>query len=95
MGLTILVTYFERFKNGAFKIAKKTGVTIVPIYLHNVHRVFEGNGHWLGHPENVTVNILDTIDKALELTDKQETKQYDFMKFLVNIYLKAQKDYLN
>ena len=24
------------------------------------------------------------IDKALELTDKQETKQYDFMKFLVN-----------
>ena len=52
----------EPFKNGAFKIAKKTGVTIVPIYLHNVHRMFEGNGHQLGLGVNVSVNILDPIN---------------------------------
>lgn len=52
----------EPFKNGAFKIAKKTGVTIVPIYLHNAHRLFEGNGHQLGLGVNVSVNILDPID---------------------------------
>lgn len=53
----------EKFKNGAFKIAKKTGVTIVPIYLHNVHRAFEGNGHVLGHP-HITVSVLDPIDTS-------------------------------
>lgn len=52
----------EPFKNGAFKIAKKTGVTIVPIYLHNAHRLFEANGHQLGKGVTVSVNILDPID---------------------------------
>lgn len=52
----------EPFKNGAFKIAKKTGVTIVPVYLHNVHRMFEGNGHQLGKGVNASVNILDPIN---------------------------------
>lgn len=51
----------EKFKNGAFKIARKTGVTIVPIYLHNVHLAFEGNGHVLGHP-HISVSVLDPID---------------------------------
>lgn len=51
----------EPFKNGAFKIANKTGVTIVPIYLHNVHRLFEANGHLLGRPD-ISVNILEPID---------------------------------
>ena len=52
----------EPFKNGAFKIARKTGVTIVPIYLHNLHLMFEANGHQLGKGVNVSVNILDPID---------------------------------
>ena len=52
----------EPFYNGAFKIAKKTGVTIVPVYLHNVHRMFEGNGHQLGKGVNASVNILGAID---------------------------------
>lgn len=48
------------FKNGAFKIVMKTGVTIVPIYLHNVHRTYEGNGCMVT-PADVTINILDPI----------------------------------
>lgn len=51
------------FKNGAFKIVQKTGVTIVPIYLHNSHFLFEGNGMSIGSPE-VTVTILDPIETA-------------------------------
>lgn len=52
----------EPFKNGAFKIARKTGVTIVPVYLHNIHRLFEANGHQLGKGVKVSVNILDPIN---------------------------------
>ena len=49
------------FKNGAFKIAMKTGVTIVPIYIHNVHYSYEGNGCMVT-PADITVNILDPIE---------------------------------
>lgn len=51
------------FKNGAFKIVQKTGVTVVPIYLHNSHLIFEANGMRIGSPE-VTVTILDPIETA-------------------------------
>lgn len=51
------------FKNGAFKIVQKTGVTVVPIYLHNSHMIFEANGKRIGSPE-VTVTILDPIETA-------------------------------
>ncbi len=51
------------FKNGAFKIVQKTGVTIVPIYLHNSHLLFEANGKQIGSP-HITVNILDPIETA-------------------------------
>lgn len=49
------------FKNGAFKIVQKTGVTVVPIYLHNSHMIFEANGKRIGSPE-VTVTVLDPIE---------------------------------
>lgn len=51
------------FKNGAFKIVQKTGVTVVPIYLHNSHMIFEANGKKIGSPD-VTVTILNPIETA-------------------------------
>ncbi len=51
------------FKNGAFKIVQKTGVTVVPVYLHNSHLIFEANGMNVGSPD-VTVTILDPIETA-------------------------------
>lgn len=51
------------FKNGAFKIVQKCGATIVPIYLHNSHLIFEANGMNVGSPD-VTVTILDPIETA-------------------------------
>lgn len=63
------------FKNGAFKIAMKTGVTIVPIYLHNVHYTYEGNGCMVT-PADVTVNILDPIETgALTRADMQKLNE--------------------
>lgn len=60
------------FKNGAFKIAMKTGVTIVPIYLHNVHYTYEANGCMVA-PADVTVNIFDPIETgALTRADMQQ-----------------------
>lgn len=64
--------YPAEFKNGAFKIAAKTGVTVVPIYLHNVHYTYEGNGCMVT-PANVTVNILDPIETgSLTRSDMQQ-----------------------
>lgn len=64
--------YPAEFKNGAFKIAMKTGVTIVPIYLHNVHYTYEGNGCMVT-PADVTVNFLDPIETgSLTRSDMQQ-----------------------
>ena len=51
------------FKNGAFKIVAKTRVKVVPICLHNVHLVYEGNEHCIG-PADITVTVLDPIETA-------------------------------
>lgn len=53
--------YPADFKNGAFRIVKKTGVTLLPIYLHNVHRGYEGNGCMVC-PADVAVNFLEPIE---------------------------------
>ncbi len=51
------------FKNGAFKIAQKTGVTIVPIYMRNVHKVFEGNENVI-QPAEIYVKVLEPIETS-------------------------------
>ncbi len=51
----------DEFKNGAFKIVQKTGVTVVPIYLHNVFKVLEGSNNMIT-PTDVKVIILDPIE---------------------------------
>ncbi len=51
----------DEFKNGAFKIVQKTGVTVVPIYMRNVFNVLEGNGSVVT-PTDVHVTILDPIE---------------------------------
>lgn len=53
----------REFKNGAFKIVRKTGVTVVPIYIRNVHLVYEGNERCIA-PADVTVTVLDPIETA-------------------------------
>lgn len=49
------------FKNGAFRVVRKTGVTVVPIYIHNVHLVYEGNERYV-QPADITVTVLDPIE---------------------------------
>lgn len=51
----------DEFKNGAFKVAQKTGVTVVPIYIHNIHLTYEGNGRRVA-PADISVNVLDPIE---------------------------------
>lgn len=63
------------FKNGAFKVVRKTGVTVVPVYLHNVHRMYEANEHCVG-PTNVTVTVLDPIEtKDMSRADIQKLNE--------------------
>ena len=51
----------DEFKNGAFKIVQKTGVTVVPIYIRNVFKVFEGSNGIIT-PTSIKVTILDPIE---------------------------------
>lgn len=53
----------DEFKNGAFKIVQKTGVTVVPMYLRNVFKVLEGSGSVVT-PTDVKVTILDPIETS-------------------------------
>ena len=51
----------DEFKNGAFKIVQKTGVTVVPIYMRNAFKILEGNNGVIT-PTDVYVTILDPIE---------------------------------
>lgn len=53
----------DEFKNGAFKIVQKTGVTVVPIYIRNAFKVLEGSGGVIT-PTDVSVTILDPIETS-------------------------------
>lgn len=66
------------FMNGAFKIVQKTGVTIVPVYLRNVFKIFEGNNMVIA-PANVSVTFLDPIETT-------EMKREDVKKLHDKVY---------
>ncbi len=51
------------FFNGAFRIVQKTGVTVVPIYMRNVFKVFEGSNFNIT-PTDISVTILDPIETS-------------------------------
>lgn len=51
----------DEFKNGAFKIVQKTGVTVVPVYIRNVFKVLEGSNGIIT-PTSIKVTILDPIN---------------------------------
>ena len=51
------------FKNGAFRIAVKAGVPIVPIRINGSYKLMEANGNLIG-PANVDVTILPPVPTA-------------------------------
>lgn len=60
------------FKGGAFRIATKAGVPVVPVALSHTRDAME-NHHMLMHPAQVTVRILPAIDvKALDKAAQKE-----------------------
>ncbi|MFT5485072.1 MAG: putative phosphoserine phosphatase/1-acylglycerol-3-phosphate O-acyltransferase [Halieaceae bacterium] len=65
------------FKPGAFFLAKKSGVPIIPIVLHDVAEVLP-NGSWLVHPNRVQVSILAPVDFA-GMKVREATKTVELM----------------
>jgi 1-acyl-sn-glycerol-3-phosphate acyltransferase len=53
----------DEFKNGAFKIVQKTGVTVVPIYIRNAFKILEGSGGVIT-PTDVSVTVPDPIETS-------------------------------
>ncbi|MBR6790909.1 MAG: 1-acyl-sn-glycerol-3-phosphate acyltransferase [Oscillospiraceae bacterium] len=58
------------FKGGAFRIALKTGVPVVPVMLAGARGTFEDN-HYLLVPRDVTVRILPPIE-TVSLTREEQ-----------------------
>ncbi len=78
----------DEFKNGAFKIVQKTGVTIVPIYMRNVFKILEGSGGVIT-PTAVKVTILDPIETS-EM-NREQVKQLN--EKVYNVILEESKKY--
>ncbi len=53
----------NEFKGGAFKIASKAGVPIVPMAMNGSYRLMEAHGFRI-HPASVTLKILPPIETA-------------------------------
>lgn len=51
----------KRFKDGAFALAKKTGVPILPVVINGSREVFPKNGYLLKGVQNFTMRVLPEI----------------------------------
>lgn len=75
------------FKAGAFRIATKAGVPIVPVVLHNARNLMENN-HYLMHPSAIEVHILPAIDSS-GMTKDELKELPDKVRALINADLEA------
>jgi 1-acyl-sn-glycerol-3-phosphate acyltransferase len=55
--------HVQPFKKGIFSIAQRFGIPIVPVSMVGSYQFFQ-TGHWMLHPEKITVYIHDTIDTS-------------------------------
>ena len=90
---------FESFRYGAFDVSLKTGVPVLPVFLHyesqddfewrTPHTLIDKLFHFL-NTQNNTVNyyVFDAIDPA-QFDNKEEYTDYVW-----NLYIKWQKKYL-
>ena len=78
--LTIIITNFDEINR------KLIGRRLNKLHERLDRIESERQKHFINkkHIKNEFDRLRTEIDNALELTEKQETKQYDFMKFLVN-----------
>jgi 1-acyl-sn-glycerol-3-phosphate acyltransferase len=53
--------HVQPFKKGIFSIAQRFGIPLVPVSMVGSYQFFQ-TGHWMLHPEKITVYIHDTID---------------------------------
>jgi 1-acyl-sn-glycerol-3-phosphate acyltransferase len=53
--------HVQPFKKGIFGLAQRLGIPIVPVSMVGSYQFFQ-TGHWMLHPEKITVYIHDTID---------------------------------
>ncbi len=53
--------HVQLFKKGIFNLAQRLGIPIVPVSMVGSYQFFQ-TGHWMLHPEKITVFIHDTID---------------------------------
>ena len=78
----------DEFKNGAFKIVQKTGVTVVPIYTRNAFKILEGSGGIIT-PTDVKVTVLDPI----ETSEMNREQVRELNEKVYNVILEESKKY--
>jgi 1-acyl-sn-glycerol-3-phosphate acyltransferase len=53
--------HVQPFKKGIFNLAQRFGIPIVPVSMVGSYQFFQ-TGHWMLHPEKITVYVHDAID---------------------------------
>jgi 1-acyl-sn-glycerol-3-phosphate acyltransferase len=53
--------HVQPFKKGIFNLAQRFGIPIIPVSVVGSYQFFQ-TGHWMLHPEKITVHIHDTIE---------------------------------
>lgn len=70
-------TMMNEFKPGAFKLAIKSGVKVVPVVIKGSYKIMEANGGKV-KPANIEIHFLDPVDSkkykdAVQLSEKVES----------------------
>ncbi len=60
------------FQSGGFRIAVKSGASVVPLVINGSYKVMEAHGFWI-HPASVRLTILPPVE--LSSMDREEKKQ--------------------
>lgn len=60
------------FKSGAFKMAFKTNVPIVPVVIDGSYKIMEANGNWI-KPQNVKLTVLPPVDTVGMTKEQSKT----------------------
>ena len=55
--------HVQPFKKGIFSIAQRFGIPVVPVSMVGSYQFFQ-TGHWMLHPEKITVYIHNPIDTS-------------------------------
>jgi 1-acyl-sn-glycerol-3-phosphate acyltransferase len=80
----------QKFKNGAFKAAQRTGVPIVPFFVENTHAIYESNGKRI-KPAQARITFLPPVMEPKKLNRTQFKEIGVFFEGMIREKMKTER----